>query len=915
MGNPTIRTRTVSSAAVLAALAAVIGCEAEDAELSKLKDPTAVQDFLTAEDFETVAVDAESLCLQGQATLAFDKPGKTMGYQLAALEGDTLHAHLSGNGDIDTILLLYGPADDAGYYGQFPILADDDSGEGLLSDLGAYTFKTTGAYMLVATTYGGGSKGKVKLHVTLNGGDGCTPDKPKPPKPGDKPVCCALANGFEEVTAKECKQSGGNAVPFALCSLPDPEPGEPLCCIWPSDSGALQAAWVPEGECWAMNGQPALAEVCEQPQETVCCVFAINSPQGQAELPLEVCIAEGGQPAPPEYCGGGEPLTCCLVIGPNGQQDAGFVTVPICLEQGGQPAPSEFCGERGGEVLCCAIDPGQPPSLLPAEICYQNNGWPLPPAECGGDNQSQCCVFVDPNGNPAFVFAPVDACLAEGGQPAPNELCEQVEQGVCCAFVAADGSLQLGIAPVEVCLVEGGQVAPMELCSEPPQEVCCTFGNAGPAVTIPAEVCELEGGAIVPLEQCAGDAPVCCIFPDNWGAQALPFPKQLCMEQGGQPAPIEVCEQPPTGLVCCAVQDPAIGAGTVITSAEECKAINGVLAPDSQCGGEPQAICCLFFTDAAIPAAAPMGEEQCVQQGGEVSPIETCEQLWEQVCCAIPNGLGAAQPPVWVHPQECEAIGGMFLEPFYCEPSPPPQPVCCLFVDAAGNTWEKGLESLEACLAQQGQPTPEEECGPNEPDALCCLVLDPAGVPQAWPAPPSECGQLGGIPAPLELCEQTDTVCCYLPDPSGAAGKTLLEANVCILGGGQPAPAEQCKESPEEPVCCQFFAPSGKETKAIAPANECAQVGGDILPIEECQNTPPQKVCCVVPNQGTAGVALYYSDPATCGQKGGLAKPAELCLNSGGLSECCAKGAKVSYVPFGTCQPSGGKLAAWQQCL
>ena len=147
-------------------------CEPSDADLAG-GDKALLPDFLTAEDFDAVSVDAPGLCLTGTVDMAFERPGDTFGFAFSAAVGDTVTFATVGDDPLDTVLLLFGPMDEGGYYGRYPLVMDDDGGEGLLSQLVGYELKESGRFIVIVATYGGQGRGATALTVVLNGDNGC----------------------------------------------------------------------------------------------------------------------------------------------------------------------------------------------------------------------------------------------------------------------------------------------------------------------------------------------------------------------------------------------------------------------------------------------------------------------------------------------------------------------------------------------------------------------------------------------------------------------------------------------------------------------------------------------------------------------------------------------------------------------
>jgi len=152
----------------LAAVALLVpGCFSSQ-ELPKSASHLTAPLFDSPEEFENVQIAAVDLCPTGFAsTVTFETEDQLFGISVSVTaEGPATFA-ATGNPALDTQLFVFGPADASGYYGEIPVAADDDSGDGLQS---AVT-KTLGAgkWFVVITTSGGDGLGT----VTFTGSGTC----------------------------------------------------------------------------------------------------------------------------------------------------------------------------------------------------------------------------------------------------------------------------------------------------------------------------------------------------------------------------------------------------------------------------------------------------------------------------------------------------------------------------------------------------------------------------------------------------------------------------------------------------------------------------------------------------------------------------------------------------------------------
>ncbi|MDY0063407.1 MAG: hypothetical protein RBU45_26625, partial [Myxococcota bacterium] len=263
--------------ALLLLATGTLACAPETTDLAKTGGVDALPEFQTAEQFSAIRADASSLCLSGEVTLRFTEPGQQIGYAFAARQGQSFEAQTLGDPEMDTLLLLYGPDDGTGYFGRSPILADDDGGDGVLSRIQDYSFKETGVFLLIATTYQGEYQGAVTLTVALGGGPGCTTELPDPAT-----VCCGLmapdgSVSFVYLTEERCVANDGL----------------PL-----EDDGRCAGEGEGEGEGGEGEGEGGEGEgEGEGAWPTVCCALtAADGTMSFVFLTEERCVANDGLP-------------------------------------------------------------------------------------------------------------------------------------------------------------------------------------------------------------------------------------------------------------------------------------------------------------------------------------------------------------------------------------------------------------------------------------------------------------------------------------------------------------------------------------------------------------------------------------------------------------------------------------------
>ncbi|NOZ87018.1 MAG: hypothetical protein GXP49_12290 [Deltaproteobacteria bacterium] len=152
-----------------------------------------------------------------------------IGYFLDANRGArlTLELQASQDSNDDPVLLLYGPSDASGLFGE-KLAMDDDSRDGRNSLIDGLVLPADGRYLVVVTSYSGRDKGEYKLSV------GCTGNCNEPPCPD---LTCDLycpngfmtdANGCPICRCKDnpdyCRTDWDCPQGFRCNPCPDPEP-------------------------------------------------------------------------------------------------------------------------------------------------------------------------------------------------------------------------------------------------------------------------------------------------------------------------------------------------------------------------------------------------------------------------------------------------------------------------------------------------------------------------------------------------------------------------------------------------------------------------------------------------------------------------------------------------------------------
>ncbi len=139
------------------------GCAAEPAGVTKTGGAAKALMFETAEQYAAITVDDVTLSANGAVDLSFTAPDQVFGYAIGLEAGQIVFLETAGDPELDTVVYLFGPDDGTGFFGELPVIMDDDGGEGMLSFAGPYEIKVSGTYLAVASTFGGGGEGDAVL--------------------------------------------------------------------------------------------------------------------------------------------------------------------------------------------------------------------------------------------------------------------------------------------------------------------------------------------------------------------------------------------------------------------------------------------------------------------------------------------------------------------------------------------------------------------------------------------------------------------------------------------------------------------------------------------------------------------------------------------------------------------------------
>lgn len=163
--------RWAASAALGAACVAFLACSST-AEMGIKTGEWTAPTFESAEGFSALVTEAPELASSGKAPLAFAADAQAVALVVPLNKGASLRVSAKGSPELDTVLALYGPADDEGFYGREPLTIDDDSGEGLLSQIDGFIAVKRGLYLVLVSTFDGTGRGPVELSVAVDGQPG-----------------------------------------------------------------------------------------------------------------------------------------------------------------------------------------------------------------------------------------------------------------------------------------------------------------------------------------------------------------------------------------------------------------------------------------------------------------------------------------------------------------------------------------------------------------------------------------------------------------------------------------------------------------------------------------------------------------------------------------------------------------------
>jgi endonuclease I len=222
-----MNTKFVLLAQGLALLTGAVACDdATTVDKGALSPPT-IADPSKADAVGDPVLDRGRLSFDEPVEGLYDHDGQNEGFVFTGEAGAVLtldNTHKGTTRNLDTQLFLYGPADEAGFFGTEPIAADDDGGYGYHARIKAFTLPERGTYRVVMGTYMSIDRGRYRLLLS------CLSERCVVP--------CDATCGHEDVcSGAVCDETDGclSAPPPAACTeaLPD-VPG-----LWVSETEVL----------------------------------------------------------------------------------------------------------------------------------------------------------------------------------------------------------------------------------------------------------------------------------------------------------------------------------------------------------------------------------------------------------------------------------------------------------------------------------------------------------------------------------------------------------------------------------------------------------------------------------------------------------------------------------------------------
>jgi endonuclease I len=166
---------------VSAVCVALLVASCGDDSTSESKEPLQIPRMADPSKSDAVGDEVHQngrLSLGGEVFGEFVEDGQLEGYFFTAEAGSVVTIDNTNRGTtriLDTTLFVFGPADDAGYYGVEPVGVDDDSGWGAHAKIAGLAIPSRGDYLVVLGTSQNTGRGRYRLELACQGGSCAVP--------------------------------------------------------------------------------------------------------------------------------------------------------------------------------------------------------------------------------------------------------------------------------------------------------------------------------------------------------------------------------------------------------------------------------------------------------------------------------------------------------------------------------------------------------------------------------------------------------------------------------------------------------------------------------------------------------------------------------------------------------------------
>lgn len=292
--RPLVLTATLS-----ACVASAASCTGDEAELGRVNPepvlPEIAFDSLVEDVDEEVVLRLldVSECPRAAFELSFEEPDEYVIQELFLESGSEVTIETTGALAFDSLVALYRPTELG--VSTNPAVVADSGGPGLHASLDRYTIDQSGDWLVVITSWNGGSKGTLEVEIQVDDRSLC--DYLNDEDGGE--ACCLEFVGVTAAfdlenyvyrTEPECVAGGGEPLAVEWCEY------EEVCCLVTGYVAPLD--W---RHCDLAGGEPMKDAVCfeyNQADEEVCCAFpGLLTPSNLAQ-----CVEAAGLPGDLEEC-------------------------------------------------------------------------------------------------------------------------------------------------------------------------------------------------------------------------------------------------------------------------------------------------------------------------------------------------------------------------------------------------------------------------------------------------------------------------------------------------------------------------------------------------------------------------------------------------------------------------------------